>query len=117
LGLPTTYREVFGKNHIRILPEDLQEKGKAVLSDLHFMAPAIALPGDGTTRRLSRGRRYLLGGLQAGDANLEHLRVQESTSLMGECRWAGRRDDFLRSLACLCSALTDFQAVQYPHAF
>lgn len=36
-------------------------------------------------------------GSALGDADLKHLHVQESTSLMGECQWAGRRDDLLRS--------------------
>lgn len=62
--LPLT--EVFGKNHIRLLPEDLQEKGKATLSDLHFIAAVIALLGNGTKQHLSGWQRYPLGGLRAG---------------------------------------------------
>lgn len=54
-----------------------------------------------------RGTHWEGSGL--GDADLDHLHVQESTSRMGECWWAGRRDDFLRSLVFIMRVLGSYR--------
>lgn len=86
--LPLT--EAFGKNHIRLLPEDLQEKGKAALSDLHFIAAGISqYCSAGCWNKAASFQVPEVPAWRARGVHLEHLCLPGSTGTSWEQRCCG----------------------------